>query len=97
MLTTEVQKATQKIREDKELIEQQAERLQEIDKMKSRFFTNISHELRTPLTIIKGMVRQMKENPGKWFAKGHKMIERNSDNLLNLVNQILDLRKLGIR
>ena len=94
MLTTKVNRATKKIREDKKLIEQQAERLQELDKMKSRFFTNISHELRTPLTIIRGMVDQMKENPGKWLAKGHKMITRNSDNLLNLVNQILDLRKL---
>lgn len=70
------------------------EQLQELDEMKSRFFTNIAHEFRTPLTIISGMANQMKEQPEQWFEKGVKMILRNSDSLLNLVNQILDLRKL---
>lgn len=40
------------------------------------------------------MAQQIKESPEKWFAKGLSMIERNSANLLNLVNQILDLRKI---
>lgn len=73
---------------------QKAERMQEIDKMKSRFFTNISHEFRTPLTVISGMADNLVENPERWLNKGSKMIKRSSDNLLNLVNQILDLRKL---
>lgn len=70
------------------------QQLQELDEMKSRFFTNIAHELRTPLTIISGMANQMRENPEQWSEKGLRMIIRNSDSLLNLVNQILDLRKL---
>jgi signal transduction histidine kinase/AraC-like DNA-binding protein len=69
-------------------------KLKELDQMKSRFFTNISHELRTPLTIIKGMADQIQKNPEEWGDKGVQMIKRNSENLLNLVNQILDLRKL---
>ncbi len=70
------------------------EQLSELDALKSRFFTNISHEFRTPLTVISGMIGQVEENPGRWLRKGAEMIRRNTDNLLNLVNQILDLRKL---
>ena len=70
------------------------EKLKELDRMKSRFFTNISHELRTPLTIISGMAEQLAKDPEEWLEKGVIMIKRNSANLLNLVNQILDLRKL---
>ncbi len=70
------------------------EKLKELDQVKSRFFTNISHELRTPLTVISGMAKQIEENPEEWLHKGSEMIRRNSHNLLDLVNQILDLRKL---
>ncbi|MCB0535184.1 MAG: response regulator, partial [Saprospiraceae bacterium] len=89
-----VKGATEKIRKDKALIEQQADKLKELDEAKSRFFTNISHEFRTPLTIISGMVDQVKARPEAWLDKGTRMIKQNAVNLLNLVNQILDLRKL---
>lgn len=70
------------------------ERLSELDKLRSEFFTNISHEFRTPLTVISGMTEQIEQKPEKWLAKGVEMIRRNTDNLLDLVNQILDLRRL---
>ncbi|MCB0548674.1 MAG: response regulator [Phaeodactylibacter sp.] len=70
------------------------ERLQELDQFKTDFFTDISHEFRTPLTVISGMTEQIEENPERWLTRGITMIRRNSLNLLNLVNQILDLRKL---
>ena len=93
-LRSAVREATKTILEDKQIIEQQAEKLLELDKAKSRFFTNISHEFRTPLTIISGMAGQIMDNPKAWATKGGRMIKQNSSNLLNLVNQILDLRKL---
>ncbi len=93
-LRTEVVRATKEIRADKEIIEQQAEQLKELDEAKSHFFTNISHEFRTPLTIVSGMASQILENPQIWAEKGARMIKQSSNNLLNLVNQILDLRKL---
>ncbi len=93
-LRSEVRKATMTIREDKEIIERQAEKLLELDQAKSRFFTNISHEFRTPLTIISGMIDQINEKPDLWLARGTKMIKQNTAGLLNLVNQLLDLRKL---
>ena len=93
-LRTAVKKATHQIKKDKELIEEQAEKLKELDVAKSRFFTNISHEFRTPLTIIAGMIGQIKKKPEAWLDKGVRMIEQNTENLLHLINQILDLRKL---
>jgi len=68
--------------------------LRELDDFKSHFFTNISHEFRTPLTVITGMTQQVQQNPQAWLQKGLKLIDRNAQSLLSLVNQILDLRKL---
>lgn len=93
-LEMEVNKRTQQIEQDKAVIERQASELQELDEMKSRFFTNISHEFRTPLTVITGMTSQIKQNPDQWLGKGLELIHRNSQQLLSLINQILDLRKL---
>lgn len=78
----------------RKLLEQEARQLKELDAIKSRFFTNISHEFRTPLTIISGMVAQIKSEPTQWMDKGMELIQRNSNQLLSLINQILDLRKL---
>ena len=75
-------------------LEEKNTHLEELDKMKTQFFTNISHEFRTPLTVISGMAEQIEENPERWIQKGVNMIKRNTHNLLDLVNQILDLRKL---
>jgi len=89
-----VQNATQEIQKDKAIIEKQTKKLLELDKAKSQFFTNISHEFRTPLTIISGMIDQVMSKPDLWLKKGGDMIKQNAANLLSLVNQILDLRKL---
>ncbi len=77
----------------KELSEKN-EKLKELDELKSTFFANISHEFRTPLTVISGMTDQIEKAPEKWIDKGVKMIRRNTDSLLEMVNQILELRKL---
>ncbi len=69
-------------------------RLQELDNVKTRLYTNITHEFRTPLTVILGMTQQIKEKPTAHLKEGLNMITRNGQNLLNLVNQMLDLSKL---
>lgn len=79
---------------NRRLMAAEAYRLRELDEVKTRFYTNITHEFRTPLTIILGMVDKMKENPRQWFSEGVSMIKHNGHQLLSLINQILDLRKL---
>ncbi|MHA4810972.1 hybrid sensor histidine kinase/response regulator [Flavitalea flava] len=74
---------------------EEAHRLHELDMMKIKFFTNVSHEFRTPLSLIltplDKIIRET-ENPGR---KGQfQLIHRNARRLLNLVNQLLDFRKL---
>ena len=75
-------------------MEQDAQRAEEVNQMKFRFFTNVSHELRTPLTLIisplEGMIKETKE--AKQLDKLNLM-HRNALRLLNLVNQLLDFRK----
>lgn len=70
-------------------------KLQELDQLKSRFFTNISHELRTPLTLILGPIERLKlslQDVGD--QKTLTMVERHVNQLVTMVNQILDLSKL---
>lgn len=67
--------------------------------MKQRFFINISHELRTPLTLIMAPVQEMKTHTtDKWMKEQLGFVERNTNRLLHLVNQLMDYRRaeLGV-
>ncbi|MCF6349249.1 MAG: response regulator [Flavobacteriaceae bacterium] len=76
-------------------LKNQTEQLKVVDKMKTRLFANISHEFRTPLTLIKGPIEQLEQHPEKKLSISNvKMIRRNANRLLKLVNQLLDLSKL---
>ena len=73
----------------------EAEKLHEVDEMKSRFFANISHEFRTPLTLILGPVQQMAEQTEDEKTRENLgIVHRNARRLLSLVNQLLDFAKL---
>jgi signal transduction histidine kinase/DNA-binding response OmpR family regulator/Tfp pilus assembly protein PilF len=69
--------------------------LQALDQLKSNFFANISHEFRTPLTLIKGPIEKLEQDPDEKLTRGEiKMIRRNTNRVLGLVNQLLDLSKI---
>lgn len=73
-----------------------AEKAQEMDQMKSNFFTNVSHEFRTPLTLIIDPLESLlseKIPPGK-EKEYYSIMYRNARRLLGLINQFLDFRKL---
>jgi len=71
------------------------EKMNEVNQMKLRFFTNISHEFRTPLTLILGPIQSLidanRSEDNKWTLL---TIRKNASILLNLVNQLMDLRKI---
>lgn len=76
------------------LQEAEALRLKDKDELKNKLYTHITHEFRTPLTLIQGMANQIEKAAIKDRRIAAKLIQRNSQNLLNLVNQMLDLSKL---
>lgn len=71
------------------------ERIEELNQMKLRFFTNISHEFRTPLTLIIGQIEtllqlsQFSSSVQKRLMRVHK----NAMHLRNLITELLDFRK----
>jgi len=78
-----------------EMTKFESEKLHEVDEMKSRFFANISHEFRTPLTLILGPVKQIIEIIKDEKIKNDlKVVHKNANRLLGLVNQLLDISKL---
>ncbi|PHS67315.1 MAG: hypothetical protein COB12_03990 [Flavobacterium sp.] len=71
-------------------------KLKELSVAKSNFFANISHEFRTPLTLISGPIQAQlkKENLTEEERSNLEMMQRNSNRLLSLVNQLLDISKI---
>ncbi len=62
------------------------------DKLKSAFLANMSHEIRTPMNSIIGFSNLLKEdNAPEMNEKYIGFIQKNSNNLLHLINDILDL------
>ncbi|MFR9262644.1 MAG: sensor histidine kinase [Bacteroides cellulosilyticus] len=71
------------------------ERIEEVNKMKLRFFTNISHEFRTPVTLIIGQVEMLlqMEKLAPVVNKRLRGIHKNAINLRLLITELLDFRK----
>ncbi|MCZ4408166.1 hybrid sensor histidine kinase/response regulator transcription factor [Cryomorphaceae bacterium 1068] len=83
------------LEEKTEKLRAQTDQLKELDRMKTRLFANISHEFRTPLTLIKGPIELAERSPEKPMPPENvKMVRRNANRLLKLVNQLLDLSKI---
>ena len=76
-----------------ELLEHEKEK--EIYQAKIEFFTNVAHEIRTPLTLIKGPMEKImskaEEVPG--VQNNLKIMQRNTNRLIDLTNQLLDFRQ----
>lgn len=64
--------------------------------MREHFITNITHEFRTPLTVILGLSHDLKQDKAATPQNAEKaaVIERQGNNLLQLINQLLDISRI---
>ncbi|WP_094123209.1 hybrid sensor histidine kinase/response regulator transcription factor [Hymenobacter coccineus] len=95
-LYRQVEMAQQRLKSRLALEQYQAEKEKELTDLKLGFFTNVSHELRTPLTLILGPIEEIMGSTGPVANLPGKMhlMHRQVRKLLELVNQLLDFRKV---
>ncbi len=76
----------------------ESQRRHELDLLKIKFFTNVSHEFRTPLSlIITPLEKMIKNNNTNDQNPQLQLIYRNARRLLNLINQLLDFRRMEVQ
>lgn len=95
LLETEARRLEETVRERTAELQRQTDKLKEMDRVKSRFFTNITHEFKTPLTLISNPAQElmaMNKDASVQYHAG--LIRKNAERLLQLINQLLDLSKL---
>lgn len=72
----------------------EAEKIKEVNRLKSRFFAHISHEFRTPMTLILGPLDEMvRKSINADELKQLKVMQANGRKLLRLINDLLELSK----
>jgi signal transduction histidine kinase/CheY-like chemotaxis protein/ligand-binding sensor domain-containing protein len=79
-----------------EELENKNRQLEEVDRIKTDFFTDISHEIRTPLSLIMGPLENLskEEMLSSRISAMVDLMKRNAQRLMVLVNQLLDISKL---
>lgn len=73
-----------------------AEKLAELDRAKTAFFSNVSHEFRTPLTLMLGPLEELLGHPGEQITAQREVVDlvhRNGVRLLRVVNTLLDFSR----
>lgn len=84
-----------KLRNELKMRQFEAQKMKEIENVKSRFFANLSHEFRTPLMLIKGPIEQLKNGKVNGnTSEYYELIHRNTEKLHNLIDQLLELTQL---
>lgn len=69
---------------------------EEINEAKLQFFINISHEIRTPMSLIISPLQRLIATDGdNERQQNYKLIYRNAERILQLINQLMDIRKIG--
>ena len=73
-----------------------ADKMKELNRIKLNFFTHVSHELRTPLSLIMDPLRKMirEDLTAEQTKKYSGLMYKNAQRLMQLIDQMLDLRKI---
>ena len=95
--TEQLAAQTQQLNDKNQQIQAQADRLSELDALKTRFIANVSHELRTPVTLIMGPLDDL-QGASAALDEGARqslgVARRNAQRLGELVGQLLDIARL---
>lgn len=93
---SQLEKQNQEISEQRDKLIELNEHVKLVNQFKLRFFTNISHEFRTPLTLILDPLESLikKLEGDKESTKTLKLINRNAQRLLHLINQLMNFRRI---
>jgi len=87
-----------------EAFDKMAQQIEEHDRLKNQFFSNISHEFKTPLNIILGIVQLQNANHKNYvscmyydkFINYNSIMKQNCYRLLRLINNLIDITKFDI-
>lgn len=93
----QLEKINQTVIDQNNEIQEMAKIAERSNEAKLNFFTGLSHEFKTPITLIMSYVESLIENEkikGTALIDEVKLIHKNSDRLLRLINQLLDFRKI---
>lgn len=90
-----IQRSRHNLKLTMQLNKVEADKLREMDQVKSKFFANISHEFKTPLTLILNPVEEMlNKSYNSAVHDSLVMIKRNARRLQDYINEILELSKI---
>ena len=95
-LAQQNERLEQQVADRTQTLHRQADQLRELDQAKSRFVDNLTHEFRTPLSLILSPVERLLAE-SRFDRPLLTTVQRNADQLLRLINQLLDLSKLESR
>jgi len=92
----ELERQNQLIAEQRDEVIELNKKVSLINQLRLRFFTNISHEFRTPLTLILDPLESLMKNfeGDKDTVQTLKLINRNAQRLLQLINQLMNFRRI---
>lgn len=93
----QLEKINQTVIDQNDEIQKMSEIAKKSNEARLNFFTGLSHEFKTPITLIMSYVESLIENDkikGTALIEEVKLIHKNSNRLLRLINQLLDFRKI---
>jgi signal transduction histidine kinase/ActR/RegA family two-component response regulator len=97
-LESRVKERTRELEAARQELEEKSRRGEEVDRLKSVFIANMSHEIRTPLNSVLALSQLLRDGVAGGLTAGQRqyleVIERNGQNLLRLINDILDLSRI---
>lgn len=85
----------EKMKHGLELADVERSKLEEVNQLKLKFFTNISHEFRTPLTLIMTPIRELLDSKSgnRETKEKYEIVYKNANRLYQLINELMDFRK----